>query len=109
MTFLWTSGIEGLKDIGKIVSLYFYQILNQIDIPCFSYFSPIWNLGSLLDLTQVPVFSKIFLHVLDYSDHINPSLFEVLKYGYPKLVSDQTVPKFCIQRGWITGSCHYSP
>ena len=64
-------------------------------LPYGSYFSPTWNLGSLLGLSQVPVFSHAPLLVLDYKWSHNPPTYQ--RTVTPNWYRTHIAPKFGLQ------------
>ena len=73
-------------------------------LPYGSLFSPTWNLGLLLGLSLVPVFSQAPLLVLDYRWSHSSSTYQ--RTVTPNWYRTYTVPKFDLQRSWITGGLY---
>ena len=74
------------------------------NLPYSSWFSLIWNLGLLLGLSWASVFSQVLL--LDYRWSHNPPTY--WRAVIPNWYWTYTVPKFCLQSGWVTGAYCYT-
>ena len=64
------------------------------------------NLGLLLGVSQVPVFSQAPLLVQDYRWSHTPPTYR--RTGTPNWYRTHTVSKFGLQSSWITGAYHYT-
>ena len=73
-------------------------------LPYGSQFSPTWNLGSLLGLSQVRVFSQVPLLELNYTWSHNPPTS--CRAVTPNWYLIHTILKFHLQSRWIAGACH---
>ena len=80
-----TNGVVLLKGCAVIpcrpnVSLFqvlYLELDFNVSLLYGSQFLPAWNLDSLLGLCQVPVFSEVPLHVLDYRWSQNPNWYRI--------------------------------
>ena len=84
-----------------LITLFRSRVSFSRSLPYGSLFSPTWNLGSLLDLSLVPVFSQAPLLVLDYRCSHNLPTYQ--RTVFPNWYRTHTVSKFGLQSSWITG------